>query len=1085
MPSGKFGYCQVCHRPANHFCVATKDAVCSMECKVANYERVQVIEGSGEDAKNRLQARFLVLQHDAWLLFKALCRLSTKNLQETPDPISIKTKTLSLDLLLSVLEHSGSTFRSTPTIITLIKEDLVISLMNNLASPIDSVFRLSSSLFLALVNWFKLHLKNEIGVFLDSIFLKIIDSPHSSFAHKETALVIFSKFCTDHQLVLEIFLNYDCDSNHTTNLFQQISYQLEKIAQGRFQHTWMSAEQEARLRLLALDALVNTLKSLTMWSQMTSKNRGESGQSRMLDGSASQTAGQSSAGEEFLQPAPRPAFQQQFQSKKELKLKQDAVVKRFNDKPVAGIKMAVEEELIEGSAESVAEFFKSTPGLDKTMIGDFMGDNNDFAKKVLYCFTESLNFQGLPFDEGIRLFVGGFRLPGESQKIDRMMEKFAESYCRVNPGRFATADTAYVLAYATIMLNTDLHNPFVKNRMTYEKFALNVRGIDNGKDLDPAFLQDLFNRIETSEIKMKDEEAKSDLRAAQQLPYKRRMTMFMKESQQMIQRTETLISKKADAADASSKESVPFHQATEADADAVQAMFEIIMYPTLATFSLLLEESEEARTVQLCLDGYRCAIYISTVFEMDTSRQTFVNSLYKFTLLGSTKEMKQKNVEAIKMLLNIAHKDGDKLKDSWSAVLHCISEFEKLQNASGRSVDVFQMNSRANNKGGDSQKRDARSEVLRNVQVISQIEASQVDRVYTGSANLNSEAIVDFVDHLRQVSEEELKLVGAPRVFSLQKIVEITYYNMGRIRLVWNKIWTILSKYFCHAGCHPNLNVSLYAIDALRQLSMKFLEKDELANYQFQKQFLQPFEYIMAHNASSETRELIVHCLGSMIQARHNNVKSGWKSVFVVLTHGARDPHPQLVTSIWKLVQTILAQYFPLIVDTIDECVNCIVALACNAFSEVSLDAIGHLVNCAKYLGGVGLAHAQQQQLQQQQQQQAAEALSSPSAASPVLPPPSPSLAPMQAPSPAGVSANSDSSLKVWFLILTGLSRLIGDSRLAVRSQALQALFKILQAHGHLFSKATWRFLYRGVLFPIFDDVRWVPGGVCALCTEV
>ncbi len=58
------------------------------------------------------------------------------------------------------------------------------------------------------------------------------------------------------------------------------------------------------------------------------------------------------------------------------------------------------------------------------------------------------------------------RLPGEAQKIDRLMEKFAERYLKCNPNSFKSADVAYVLAYSVIMLNTDLHNPQVKKKMT-------------------------------------------------------------------------------------------------------------------------------------------------------------------------------------------------------------------------------------------------------------------------------------------------------------------------------------------------------------------------------------------------------------------------------------------------------------------------------------------------------------------------------------------------------------------------------------------------------------------------------------------
>ena len=44
------------------------------------------------------------------------------------------------------------------------------------------------------------------------------------------------------------------------------------------------------------------------------------------------------------------------------------------------------------------------------------------------------------FDEAIRHFLSGFRLPGEAQKIDRMMEKFAERFClQVREARFESS----------------------------------------------------------------------------------------------------------------------------------------------------------------------------------------------------------------------------------------------------------------------------------------------------------------------------------------------------------------------------------------------------------------------------------------------------------------------------------------------------------------------------------------------------------------------------------------------------------------------------------------------------------------------
>jgi brefeldin A-inhibited guanine nucleotide-exchange protein len=38
---------------------------------------------------------------------------------------------------------------------------------------------------------------------------------------------------------------------------------------------------------------------------------------------------------------------------------------------------------------------------------------------------------------------------------------------------------------------------------------------------------------------------------------------------------------------------------------------------------------------------------------------------------------------------------------------------------------------------------------------------------------------------------------------------------------------------------------------------MRFLEKEELPNFKFQKDFLKPFEYTMAHNQNPEIRDMV------------------------------------------------------------------------------------------------------------------------------------------------------------------------------------------------------------------------------------
>ena len=92
--------------------------------------------------------------------------------------------------------------------------------------------------------------------------------------------------------------------------------------------------------------------------------------------------------------------------------------------------------------------------------------------QVMHSYIDQMDFKGMTFDNGIRRFLSGFRLPGEAQKIDRLMEKYAERYCIDNPDVFPTADTAFVLGYSVIMLQTDAHNPNVRQWSPFVSIVL-------------------------------------------------------------------------------------------------------------------------------------------------------------------------------------------------------------------------------------------------------------------------------------------------------------------------------------------------------------------------------------------------------------------------------------------------------------------------------------------------------------------------------------------------------------------------------------------------------------------------------------
>lgn len=179
----------------------------------------------------------------------------------------------------------------------------------------------------------------------------------------------------------------------------------------------------------------------------------------------------------------------------------------FNKKPEKGIAYLIKRGFLEQTAQGVARFLISRKGLSRQMIGEYLGNlQNQFNMAVLECFAAELDLSGMQVDVALRKFQAYFRMPGEAQKIERLMEIFSQRYCQCNPdivSRLRSTDTIFVLAFAIIMLNTDLHTPNLKpeRKMRIEEFVKNLRGIDDCHDIDTDMLVGIYERVKANEFK--------------------------------------------------------------------------------------------------------------------------------------------------------------------------------------------------------------------------------------------------------------------------------------------------------------------------------------------------------------------------------------------------------------------------------------------------------------------------------------------------------------------------------------------------------------------------------------------------------
>jgi brefeldin A-inhibited guanine nucleotide-exchange protein len=317
---------------------------------------------------------------------------------------------------------------------------------------------------------------------------------------------------------------------------------------------------------------------------------------------------------------------------------------------------------------------------------------------------------------------------------------------------------------------------------------------------------------------------------------KRKKVLFNDERKEMVRNGEAMFKQ------ASKKTSVFVRNLSRNSEAYVRPMFEVVWAPIIGVLSEILETSDDALTVNASLTGLYYALRLSCRLDFPIARHTFINALAKFTTLETVREMHQKQVSCIRLLLNIALTEGSFLDESWSKVLQCISQLARLQLFANRShtddmffgsdalmdnstngkhkraftaSSIFSSSSSSQNKepessmftklfAGPTKAETARQmEESNAVLLMNEINQDLLDRIFIGSSNLGGESVHHFVRCLCEVSMLEISSNSSlnnlrakdissdtlnPRVFSLQKIVEVADVNMfSRPRLQWGR----------------------------------------------------------------------------------------------------------------------------------------------------------------------------------------------------------------------------------------------------------------------------------------------------------
>ena len=959
------------------------------------------INGEEEQIQSEEEDEDEIYVKDAFLVFRSMCRLSTKILpQEQLQDLrsqNMRSKLISLAIIRTLMNNNMEIFTSPLVTIrgsanneptsfgSAVNQYLRLALSRNGSSAVKQVFESSCEIFWLMLRDMRIMLKKEIEVFLKEIYFSILDRRNTPSFQKLYIMRILRRLANEPRALVEMYLNYDCDRTALDNMFQKTIEHFSRfcttpvVITPQQQQQWQEQQSKDKdwdqdwrevgrippslttaslshpahpenelpleyvLKQHSLEALVRTLRSLVSWSQETlavpaGKPQDSVSRTSMEDPRRSLDRLQQ------LQPGNSPRISNaetpqapstplldddpgQFEKAKQKKTALINGIRQFNFKPKRGVKMLIDDGFIANdSPEQIASFIIQNEQLDKAMIGEYLGEGEPQNVAIMHAFVDTMDFSKRSFVDALRQFLQSFRLPGEAQKIDRFMLKFAERYITGNPQAFANADTAYVLAYSVILLNTDQHSVKMKGpRMTKEDFIKNNRGINDNADLPEELLIGIYDEIANHEIVLNTEREHAaalgiTIPAASGLASSLFSRDLEKEAahqadQEMSSKAEQRLRSMIRSARKVTTKSGLSKYVPATSFKHAGPMFDVSWMSFLSGFSSQMQNTQNLEILKVCMEGIKLAIKLSCIFDLETPRVAFVTYLANLTNLSNPREMMAKNLEALRVLLEIALTDGNMLKTSWADILTCVSQLDRLQLITGgvdeevvpdvRKASVIDTTKNAPNQVRRSMtsgrklraqqtpaNQNYQAEIVQETTSTDMIRT--IDKLFTGSAELNGDAIVHFVRALSEVSSSEIQSSGhtdSPRMYSLQKLVEISYYNMTRVRFEWTHIWQVLGEHFNEVGCHNNTNIVFFALDSLRQLSMRFMEIEELPGFKFQKDFLKPFEHVIANSSVVTVKDMVLRCLIQMIQTRAENIRSGWKTMFGVFTVAAREPY--------------------------------------------------------------------------------------------------------------------------------------------------------------------------------------------------
>lgn len=804
----------------------------------------------------------------------------------------------SLGLINSAIELGGPSIRRHPRLLSLIQDELFRNLMQFGLSMSPLILSMVCSMVLNLYNHLRTELKLQLEAFFSCVILRLAQSRYgATYQQQEVAMEALVDFCRQKTFMVEMYANLDCDIT-CSNIFEDLANLLSKSA-------FPVNCPLSSMHILALDGLIAVIQGMAerignglVGSENSPVNLEEYTPFWMVK------CDNYSDTRHWV-----PFVRRRKYIKRRLMIGAD----HFNRDPKKGLEFLQGTHLLPDKLDpqSVACFFRYTAGLDKNLVGDFLGNHDEFCVQVLHEFAWTFDFQDMNLDTALRLFLETFRLPGESQKIQRVLEAFSERYYEQSPQILANKDAALLLSYSLIMLNTDQHNIQVKKKMTEEDFIRNNRHINGGNDLPRDFLSELYHSICKNEIRTTPEQGAG----FPEMTPSRWIDLMHK-----------------------SKKTAPFI-VSDSRAYLDRDMFAIMSGPTIAAISVVFDHAEHEEVYQTCIDGFLAVAKISACHHLEDVLDDLVVSLCKFTTLMNPSSAEEpvlafgddtKARKATVAVFTIANNYGDYIRTGWRNILDCILRLHKLGLLPARvasdaadeselstdtghgkplpnslsSAHMPSMGTPRRSSGlmgrfsqllsldtEEPRSQPTEQQLAAHQRTLQTIQKCHIDSIFTESKFLQAESLLQLAKALMLAAGRPQKGNSSPEdedtaVFCLELLIAITLNNRDRIVLLWQGVYEHIAN-IVQSTVIPCALVEKAVFGVLRICQRLLPYKENLSD-----ELLKSLQLVMKLDArvADAYCEQITQEVTRLVKANASHIRSqfGWRTITSILNNTAR-----------------------------------------------------------------------------------------------------------------------------------------------------------------------------------------------------